>query len=82
MYNLNLQIWLSCNTPGSGRGGLGFESASYQRRTKMELTAPQPVLVIMSLSEGNALPIKKKAQLIPCTVDLQIKVVQFKELVV
>ena len=81
MYNFNLQIWLSCNTPGSGRGGLGFESASYQRRTKMELTAPQPVLVIMSLSDGNALTIKK-VQLIPCTVDIQIKVVQFKELVV
>ena len=81
MYNLNLQIWLSCNTPGSGRGGLGFESASYQRRTKMELIAPQPVLVIMSLSEGNAFTIEK-VQLIPCTVDIQIKVVQFKELVV
>jgi hypothetical protein len=47
----------------------------------MELTAPQPVLVIMSLSEGNAFTIKK-VQLIPCTVDIQIKVVQFKELVV
>ena len=37
--------------PGSGWDweGLGFESRLYQR-----LTAPQPVLVIVSLSEGNA----------------------------
>ena len=39
------------------------------------------VLVIICLSKGNALVIKK-AQLIPYTVDLQTKLVLFKELVV
>jgi hypothetical protein len=41
---------------------------------KMVLTAPQPVLVIMSLSKRNTLAIKK-AQIIPYTMDLQTKVV-------
>ena len=51
-------IWLSSSTPGSGWGGLRFESGSSQRLEKMVLTAPQPVLVKMSLSKGNALAIK------------------------
>ena len=29
-YMLTQQIWLSCSTPGSGWGGLGFESVSHQ----------------------------------------------------
>ena len=45
------------------------------------LTAPQPVLVTMSLRKGNVLAIKKP-QLIPDIMDLQTKVVLFKELVV
>ena len=49
-------IWLSSNTPGSGWGDLAFESRSYQK-LKIALTAPQPVLVIISLSKGNALAI-------------------------
>ena len=48
---------------------------------KMVLTAPHSVLVIMSLSKGNVLAIKK-AQLVPYTVDLQTKMVKFKGLVV
>ena len=70
-----MQVWISSRTPGSGWGVLGFESGSYQR-----LTAPLPVLVIMTLSKGNALAIN--AQLIPYTMDLQTKVIYFKELVV
>ena len=43
-------------TPGSGWEGLGFESG----HTKdFVLTAPQPVLVIMSLTKGNALALKR-----------------------
>ena len=51
-------IWPSISTLGSGWGGLGFGSGSYQRLL-MVLTAPQPVLDIMSLSKGNALAIKR-----------------------
>ena len=60
------QIWLSSSSPGSGLGGLWFESGSYQILLKIVLTAPQPVLVIMSSSKGNALAIKRRSSyLIP-----------------
>ena len=56
------QIWISSSTPGSAWEGLGFESGSYQRLKKWYLlTAPQPVLVIMSLSKENALAIKRRS---------------------
>ena len=65
--------WLSSSTSGSGWGSLRFESGSIPTTLKMVLIAPQLVLVIMSLSKG---------QLIPYTMDLQARMVYFKELIV
>ena len=54
-------------------GGLRFEFGVIPKPLKMVLTAPQPLLVIISWSKGDALAIKK-AHLIPYSVDLQTKV--------
>ena len=54
-------IWLSSSIPEYGWGGLGFESKVTPKTLKMVNTTPQPMLVIMSLSKGNALALKGAA---------------------
>ena len=45
------------SAPGSGWGGFWVESWFISTTSKMTLTASQSVVVIMSLSKGNALAI-------------------------
>ena len=42
-------------------GGVSSSSPSHTKDFKMVLTAPQPVLVIMSFRKGNTLAIKRRS---------------------